>query len=203
MQNTNVSSENGRKSPNDNSEPLIDEGNGSDTDQDSSVSDEARGHNIMQKSPAKDQHTNDSAYDTEDNVMPAQICSNEEEKERKDKPKKQTSTASRDNVKAKKHKKKKKKKFTCEECSKEFLTKNGLYKHEKAHEGDKLHCPTCGKSFLWNCELQDHKRRPTTKWSECIKCNIASCKKDYSSKRALQRHIRDDHGKQTEVTCDF
>ena len=31
----------------------------------------------------------------------------------------------------------------------------------------------------------------------------AKCKKDYSSKRALQRHVRDDHGKAKEVTCDF
>ena len=201
MQNTNVTSENTRKSLNDQSEPLIDEGNGS--DQDSSVPDEGPGDNNMQKSPAKVQYPNDSAYDTEDNMTLAKIYSNEQEKEMKDKPKKQTSKASGDTVKSKKHKKNTRKKFTCEECSKEFLTKNVLYKHEKAHDGDKLHCLTCGKSLLWNCELEDHKRRHTMKCSECIKCHTASCKKDYSSKRALQRHVRDDHGKKTEITCDF
>ena len=201
MQNTNVTSENARKSSNDQSEPLIEEGNGS--DQDSSIPNEGPGDNNMQKSPAKVQYPNDSAYDTEDNMTLAKICSNEQEKETKDKPKKQMSKASGDTVKAKKHKKNKRKKFTCKECSKEFLTKNGLYKHEKAHDSDKLHCPTCGKSFLWNCELEDHKRRHTMKCSEHIKCHIASCKKDYSSKRALQRHVRDDNGKKTEITCDF
>ena len=201
MQNTNITSENARKGLNDQSERLIDKGNGS--DKDSSIPDEGPGDNNMQKSPAKVQYPNDSAYDTEDNMMLAKICSNEKEKETKDKPKKQTSKASGDTVKPKKHKKNKRKKFTCEECDKEFLTKNGLYKHEKGHDGDKLHCPTCRKSFLWNCELEDHKRRHTMKCSECIKCHIASCKKDYSSKRALQRHIRDDHGKKTEITCDF
>ena len=100
-------------------------------------------------------------------------------------------------------KKKKKIDFSCSDCGKHFLTKNRLYKHEIMHGRLKHFCTTCGKGFFWNCELEDHERTHTDKRSERIKCKVPKCKKDYSSKRALQCHVCDDHGKAKEVTCDF
>ena len=55
-------------------------------------------------------------------------------------------------------KKKKKSDFSCNDCGKVFLTKNGLYKHEVSHSGLKYFCAMCGKGFVWNCELEDHER---------------------------------------------
>ena len=98
---------------------------------------------------------------------------------------------------------KKKTTFACDTCDKEFQTKNGLYKHEMMHTGLKYFCGICEKGFLWQCELDDHERRHTDKRSERIKCRKPNCKKDYSSRRALQRHVRDDHGQQSEITCNF
>ena len=99
--------------------------------------------------------------------------------------------------------KKKKTTFVCSKCPKEFQTRNGLYKQEVMHSGLKYFCGICERGFVWQCELDDHERRHTDKRSERIKCKKPNCKKDYSSKRALQRHLRDDHGKSSEITCNF
>ena len=137
------------------------------------------GNDIMRKS--------DSQSDSEDNMTLADIL-------RKGKRKKKSKGSPA---------KKKKTDFSCSDCRKHFLTKNRLYKHEITHGRLKHFCATCGKVYFWNCELEDHEWRHTDKRSERIKCKVPKCKKDYSSKRALQHHVRDDHGKAKEVTCDF
>ena len=94
-------------------------------------------------------------------------------------------------------------KYTCKKCNKSFDTKNGLYKHVLLHGGKRFECNTCGKLFYWKCELADHMWRHTKKPAQRISCPVRGCKKTYLSKRALQRHTRDDHNPGGLIVCDF
>ena len=94
-------------------------------------------------------------------------------------------------------------KYTCKKCSKRFGTKNGLYKHILLHSGKRYSCNTCGKLFYWQCELKDHMRKHTAKPAQRVSCPVQGCKKTYSSKRALQRHTRDNHNPPSVIMCDF
>ena len=84
-------------------------------------------------------------------------------------------------------------KYSCKKCTKTFATKNEQYKHLLLHSGKRYSCNTCGKLFYWKCELKDHMRKHTAKPAQRVSCPVRGCKKTYSSKRALQRHTRDDH----------
>ena len=94
-------------------------------------------------------------------------------------------------------------KYTCKKCSKRFGTKNGLYKHILLHSGKRYSCNTCGKLFYWQCELKGHMRKHTAKPAQRVSCPVQGCKKTYSSKRALQRHTRDNHNPPSVIMCDF
>ena len=94
-------------------------------------------------------------------------------------------------------------KYSCDVCTKAFATKNGKYKHMLLNTGKRFKCETCEKAFMWKCELQDHERKHTDKRAKRIICPVRGCKKDYSSKRALQRHRRDDHSTAALIVCDF
>ena len=71
------------------------------------------------------------------------------------------------------------------------------------HTGKRFKCETCQKAFMWKCELADHERKHTDKRAKRITCPVQGCKKDYSSKHALQRHRRDDHSTGALLICDF
>ena len=189
------------------------------TDQDKDITGALTENNIMQQSMATDQpasktsdagesdHTDGDEQQDEGNDIMRKSDSQSDSEDSKDN---MTLADIQSKGKRKRKskgspakKKKKKTDFSCSDCRKHFLTKNGLYKHEIMHGRLKHFCTTCGKGFFWNCELEDHEQRHTDKRSERIKCKVPKCKKDYSSKCALQHHVCDDHGKAKEVTCDF
>ena len=159
---------------------------------------------IMQTNEKGTKDAGSNAADSDDNMTLAAILEEEkkiqeEEANKKKKPQqkpkgnKSVVKPSRRSARLNKDKstkrdkaKKKKMTFACDKCDKEFQTKNGLYKHEITHTGLKYFCGICEKGFVWQCELEDHERTHTDKRSERIKCKKPNCKKDYSSRHALQ-----------------
>ena len=60
--------------------------------------------------------------------------------------------------------------------------------------------PKCGLVFDTEKELKDHSRKHKVKRSHdgCFHCDVPGCKSHYGTKRALQRHIKNNHN--TSVT---
>ena len=86
-------------------------------------------------------------------------------------------------------------KFKCrvKGCTKQFSTKNSLYRHQLAHKGMCYFCKrkSCDKAFVWKHQLVDHMKSHTKK--NMYQCDFPGCDKEYATKRACQRHKKLKH----------
>ena len=96
------------------------------------------------------------------------------------------------------------KEYICQHCSKAFVHKTQLYKHQhKVHNVTKLHqCDSCGKTFKYPSDLKKHSAVHGIKvQGERFKCLI--CSKSYTAKGTLSDHIKQIHEKQIEHQCEI
>ena len=86
--------------------------------------------------------------------------------------------------------------FRCEFCATDFLSPNGLFKHERSHEYLKYKCIACNKKFQFPYQLKAHKSIHTG--HDRHQCGL--CEKDFSMKCARDFHQKS-HG--VEIACEL
>ena len=88
-------------------------------------------------------------------------------------------------------------------CTKQFNTKNSLYRHKLAHQGMRFFCKCkdCVKAFVWKHQPVDHMKSHTKK--DLYECSFPGCDKGYPTKCACQRHFKLKHSPSKLVyTCN-
>ena len=90
-------------------------------------------------------------------------------------------------IKSEKHDeaKKKAKQFNCHDCSKTFVSKQGLSLHIKVHETN-FKCKFCDTMYIHKSQLKKHNK-------ECTNYKCKMCDKEYGSKVLLNQHIDSVH----------
>lgn len=103
----------------------------------------------------------------------------------------------------------------CQYCDRTFSRKLSMFIHYKEHAGDKWVCQTCGdfcENFdVYTAHMAQHARDAKFNCDKCgltfqrkqqfdqhlsahAKYDCASCKRNFSTKKDLQRHERNEHG---------
>jgi len=70
--------------------------------------------------------------------------------------------------------------FKCQLCAKGYITKSGLDKHMKRHEGAGFSCPVCDKQSTQKSSLKIHLRK-VHKSAQCPGCNMLLKLEDFDS----------------------
>ncbi|CAD5228646.1 unnamed protein product [Bursaphelenchus okinawaensis] len=82
--------------------------------------------------------------------------------------------------------------FQCEQCTKSYVKKSDLTKHQASHSGLMFRCPHCSIEFAWQKQLKHHLQ---THDPDYIKspylCHI--CGSTYQRGSALSKHLRTFH----------
>ncbi|KAF9238749.1 hypothetical protein BU15DRAFT_18884, partial [Melanogaster broomeanus] len=85
-------------------------------------------------------------------------------------------------------------------CSKTFVRKGDLTRHELLHTGIKPHvCETCGKGFSQFSGLKTH-RNIHSKNKPYI-CGIGTCKKAFGDPSSCTRHRKETHRREGAYKC--
>ncbi|GAB0089210.1 hypothetical protein DMENIID0001_037150 [Sergentomyia squamirostris] len=93
-----------------------------------------------------------------------------------------------------------KKKSKCNQCDREFNSRNALRYHILSHTGQRPHqCEVCGKAFFSNSALKVHKRlhtgvRPYT---------CSHCDRSFRQWGDLKYHIASKHSEEKNHQCEF
>ena len=81
--------------------------------------------------------------------------------------------------------------YSCDECTKHFITKTELNEHKRIHSGEKPYsCDECTKTFTRSCELTQHKIIHTN--DRPFSCD--TCDKSYPRSSQLALHKRSHTG---------
>ena len=73
----------------------------------------------------------------------------------------------------------------------------------KCHLGDVLYrCDTCGKGFMSKVGIEENKSQHLPE-SEKIACTHSNCNVKFARAQSLKKHLKNVHGKQKEVYCNF
>ncbi|KAA1466585.1 hypothetical protein DENSPDRAFT_44694 [Dentipellis sp. KUC8613] len=90
--------------------------------------------------------------------------------------------------------------WSCSFCSKIFVRKGDLNRHELLHTGIKPHvCGTCGKGFAQSCALKTHLNTHTG--NKPYRCNAPGCKAAFGDPSSRTRHRKERHGKAQSHQC--
>ena len=92
----------------------------------------------------------------------------------------------------------------CQLCNMNFTTTKSLHSHvAKCHLGDVLYkCDICGKGFMSKVGIEGHKVQHLPA-SEKLACSHSNCNVTFARAQSLKKHLKNVHGKQKAVYCNF
>jgi hypothetical protein len=94
---------------------------------------------------------------------------------------------------------KKKSQFSCQLCSKSFLSQRLLAKHEKYHVDKTTSCRQCGQVFTQKWKLEQHLAKDHGLGGRALECK--DCGKEFKWHRNLLAHINLNHQREVRYRC--
>ena len=90
----------------------------------------------------------------------------------------------------------------CSKCNKFFQTEGALKLHSYIHVDGQFECSDCNKTFPFKSQLEQHK--PSHATDRPYKCTEKGCKRSFSHKHDLKKHLKAHDGEEHYCTqCDY